>query len=295
MWEDVLTGYVTCNGLDSIPSCTVDTYRLLWEGYEERPHILEMLGSGNAHLTLQGQWEIEAKWLFQESTNHLSGSELANFRSAILRGTFINFVWDSNSKGLQWIEETLYTPAGAQFFEDIGNGNFNLLETFFGDTRLVQPQDIGAVIVWALSLLGVDIEACIKQELLRCPFGIVEARCCGRRLKKKVTFVKHDASGYALTWDWIYDESAPGYLLASVFGAFSVDSVLSFYGDNSPAHAIGPLRANRHDHAKHSWRQVGEEQWPQRFERRAAKKERKEHARLGQKAIHRKMPGSWVP
>lgn len=294
VWESITHCYVACNGLEPLQSCTVYTYQLLWENYDESSHVLEYVSSGRAHLTRQNRWSSEAVWLFKQSQFHLFGSELANFRYALLRGTFVNFIWDMNLEGLQWLKETLHTLAGAQLFEDLGNGNFNILETFFKDTGLAQPQNIGVEIISALSLFGVDIEACMKREFLEFPFGVVEGH--GLQLKKRVTFSKQRASGYALDWVWIYDQSAPGYLLLSELSAFSVDSDihLCFHDDNWLDCGIGPLYANCYDRAK-VWRNTGVEKWPPRFERRRAKKERKERARSGQKPTRTKMPGSWVP
>jgi hypothetical protein len=278
------------------------TYRLVWEDYEERLLALHWLSSGHAYLTQQHRWSSEAVWLFHQSDLHLFGSELANFQDAVVRGMLINFIWDMNIKGLEWLAGKLHTPAGARLLEDLGNGNFELLRTFFADERLVQPQDIGRAIVVALSMFGVDVEACMAREFLRFPLGVVECCWLGKRLKKTVKFSKQGASGNTLDWNWIHDESAPGHLLVSELAAFTVNSDMQLgYHDNLPSYyrgqGNGPLWMNRHDRAKlyDEIDRNGGGKWPPRFERRRAKRERKERARSGQKPTRTKMPGTWIP
>lgn len=127
-------------------------------------------------MTQQHRWSSEAVWLFHQSDLHLFGSELADFQDAVLRGMLIRFIWDMNITGLEWLAGKLHTPAGARLLGDLGNGNFELLRTFFADARLVQPQDIGRAIILALSMFGVDVEACMARECLRFPQGRKSAR-----------------------------------------------------------------------------------------------------------------------
>lgn len=233
-------------------------------------------------------------WLFPESQNNLLGSELTDFRHAVLRGMFVDFIRDANIEGLQWLRGVLHTSAAVRLLEDICHGNFGLIDTFFADEDLVQPQSIGATIISALSILGIDSEACIMQELLHFPLGVI--KCPGWRLDKEITYSRQNTSGHTLDWDWIFDESAPGYLLLRELPSLTVDSAahLPCHGDFLPHKRYGPLFANRRDRAKIHWN-TGEEKWPPRFERRRAKKEFKERVRLGQKLTRTKMPGSWVP
>lgn len=250
-------------------------------------------------MTQQHRWSSEAVWLFHQSDLHLFGSELADFQDAVLRGMLIRFIWDMNITGLEWLAGKLHTPAGARLLGDLGNGNFELLRTFFADARLVQPQDIGRAIILALSMFGVDVEACMARECLRFPLAVVE--CCWpeERLKKTIKFSKQGASGNTLDWNWIHDESALGHLLVSELAALTVDSDihLSYCYRGMPDYGIGPLYANRHDTVKFhvKVKDSGVENWSPRFERRRAKKERKERAGSVQKLTRTKMPGSWVP
>lgn len=297
VWDSIMCSDFVNDTSKRYESLTIDTYRLLWDSYEERPWLIDFISRGGAYSTSKRRWATEAVWLFRQSQFHLFGSELSHFRYALLKGTFTNFIWDANLEGLLWMKDILHTQSGAQLFEDLQNGNFNLLRTFFGNTRLVRPRNIGVDILSALSLFGVDVDACMAREFLRFPLDVVE--CCwpGERLKKTVTFSNQGASGYTLGWDWNYVESAPGYLLVSELPALTVDSDMKLnYDDENPhlRHENGPLYVNRHDRAK-IFTNTGVEKWPPRFKRRAAKKERKELARLGQKPTRTKMPGSWVP
>jgi hypothetical protein len=279
---------------------SVDTYRLLLADYEERSYLLRYLSTGGAYLTKQRRWSSEAVWLFHQSEVHLAGQELANFQDAVLRGVFVNCVWDMNHKGLEWIQGLLHTPTGTRLCESLNNGDFGLLDTFFADCRLVQPRKVGTDIISALVLLGIDIEACMIREFLRFPFGVVTNRWW--LLDKRVIFSKEGVHGFDLKWEWVHQQSAPGYLLVSELTSFTVDSdgQLSYVDERFPHQrhfGIGPLYYNRHDNATFwsTHENSGLEKWPPRFKRRAAKKERKERARLGQKQARSKMPGSWVP
>jgi hypothetical protein len=117
---------------------TIDTYRLLWTDYEGSSRLLESIRQGVPWWTRELRWFSVGVWLFQQSPNYLFGSELAMFRHAALRGMFVNFVWDTNSEGLQWLGEVIHTSAGVRLVEDICNGSISLLKTFFGERRLVQ-------------------------------------------------------------------------------------------------------------------------------------------------------------
>jgi hypothetical protein len=282
-------------------SLTIDTYRLIWEDYEEKPRLLEYISSGEAYSTLQNSWSSEAVWLFQQSQLHLSGPELDHFRYAVLRGVLVNFIWDTNVEGLHWLKKTLHTPAGAHLLQALNNGECGLLGSIFKDLRLIQPWDIGEAIISALLLLGIDIGACIRRELLQFPLSVAESYY-GFRLRKRITFAKQIISGHTLDWAWIYDQSAPGYLLTSELAAFTVNSDMQLSYDNNiflgyRGQGNGPLWMNRHDRAKiyDEIDRKGGGKWPPRFERRRAKRERKERARSGQKPTRTKMPGSWIP
>lgn len=272
---------------------TIDTYRLLWTDYEGSSRLLESIRQGVPWWTRELRWFSVGVWLFQQSPNYLFGSELAMFRHAALRGMFVNFVWDTNSEGLQWLGEVIHTSAGVRLVEDICNGSISLLKTFFGERRLVQPHDIGPTIISALSVFDIDVEACISQELAEFSLGVIT--CPGWRLDKKITFSKQGLSGPTLDWVWIFDHSAPGYLLLTALPSLTIDSDahLPCHGDYLPHKRYGPLFRNRHDRAKIHLN-TEEAKWRPRFEQRAAEKERKKRARLGQKPERTRMPGSWV-
>ena len=281
---------------------SVDTYRLLLADYEEVSDILEYFSAGRAFLTLKHRWSSEAVWLFYQSEVHLAGQELANFQDAVLRGVFVSCVWDMNHEALGWIQEILHTPAGSRLFESLSSGEFRLLDTFFADYRLAKPREIGKTIVSALLLLGIDVEACVIQEFLQHSSGVVKSR--SRLLDKRVMFSKEGVHGFDLDWEWIHDQSAPGHLLVSELTAFTVDSdglnsLDERFADREVDgfDGFGPLYENRYDTAQRYFfsENSGVEKWPPRFARRAAKKERKERARLGQKQTRSKMPGSWIP
>lgn len=284
---------------------SIDTLRLLFDDYEEKSYLLRAISTGVASFTGQHRSSIEAVWLFHQSEAHLVGPELANFQDAVLSGVLINCIWDMNWEGLEWIKDILHTPAGARLCEKLSSGDFRLLDTFFADRRLAQPRRIGTDITSALLLLGIDVEACLIQEFLQVPFGVVKTRSWPRKplLDKRVTFLKEGEHSVNLEWEWIHDQSAPGHLLVSELTAFTVDSdhrlipsPEEFVIPNHPEHS--PLYSNRHDTAqRYSFflKNSGKEKWPPRFARRAAKKERKERARLGQKQVRSIMPGTWVP
>lgn len=277
---------------------TVDTYRLLWEDYEERSYILDFVSKGKAYLTRQNRWPSEAVWLFHQSELHLVGKELANFQDAVLRGIFVNCIWDMNHEGLEWLKEMLHTPAGARLFKDLGSGDLELLHTFFADQRVVVSREVGAAVISALLFFGVDVEMCMTREFLRLPLGVVKSQW---QYSKRLTFSNEGDGGYALDWEWIYDQSAPGYLLVSELTAFTVDSDYQLTVVDDRLHreffGTGPLYANRYDTLRYwmIFENSGAEKWPPRFERRRQKKERKERARSGLKRMRTKMPGSWVP
>lgn len=141
------------------------------------------------------------------------------------------------------------------------------------------------------------------REFFQVPFGVVATRSYLPALDKRVTFSTEGEHGFNLDWEWVHDQSAPGQLLVSELTAFTVDSdyQLTPIDERSPYgkhNGIGPLYRNRHNTAEFNSHfqdgDLGLEKWPPRFERRAAKKERKERARLGQKQARSKMPGSWV-
>jgi hypothetical protein len=300
VWQSITHCDFTNNKSEDYQRRSVDTYRLIMADYEERSYLLKFFSSGNAFLTQQHRWSIEAVWLLDQSEFHVAGQELANLQDAVLRGVFVNCVWDMNHKGLEWIQGILHTPAGTRLCESLNNGDFGLFNTFFADWRLVQPRKVGTDIISALLLFGIDIEACMIREFLQSPFGMVKYH--GRLLDKRVVFSKEGEHRFDLDWEWVHDQSAPGYLLVSELTAFTVDSdhhLTSF--DEEFSHpkqtGIGPLYSNRHDTAKPRllYENLGVGKWPPRFERRAAKKEHKERARLGQKQARSKMPGSWVP
>jgi len=298
VWESI-THCDMNNRSEEYRSRSADTYRLLFPDYEEQSYILNFFSTGNAFLTQQHRWSSEAVWIFHQSKAHLAGQELANFQDSVLRGVFVNCVWDMNHKALGWIQEILHTPAGIRLCESLSSGDFRLLNTFFTDWRLLQPWKVGTNIVSALLLLGIDIEACMIQEFLQSPSGIVKSH--SRLLDKRVTFSKKGEQGFDLDWEWIHDQLAPGHLLVSELTAFTVDSDchLTAFDEkfSSREHdGIGPLYENRYNTVRFRLRyeNSGVEKWPPRFERRAAKKERKERARLGQKQTRSKMPGSWI-
>ena len=117
-------------------------------------------------------------------------------------------------------------------------------------------------------------------------------------------FSKEGVHGFDLAWEWIHDQSASGHLLVSELTAFTVDSdglnsLDERFADREVDgfDGFGPLYENRYDTAQRYFfsENSGVEKWPPRFARRAAKKERKERARLGQKQTRSKMPGSWIP
>lgn len=293
VWDSI-SGFEEVSDMSKLyESLTIDTYRLLWAEYEGDFRLLENIRQGGPFLTRQLRWSSVGVWLFQESRNNLLGSELTDFRHAVLRGMFINFIRDANIEGLQWFRGVLHTSAAVRLVEDICHGDFGLIDTFFGDEDLVQPQSIGATIISALSILDIDIEACIVQELIQFPLSVI--KCPGWRLDKKITYSRQNTGGHTLDWDWIFDESAPGYLLLTALPSLTVDSTthMPCHGDFLPHKRYGPLFANRHDHAK-IHRNTGEEKWPPRFDRRQAKKELRRCKGLGQKLIRTKMPGSWV-
>lgn len=301
VWESIVQSDSTDRS-EEYKTRSVDTFRLLWDDYEEHSHLLNKLSTGSAFLTEQRRWSSEAVWLFHQSEAHLAGQELANLQDAVLKGVFINCIWDMNHKGLEWIQGILHTPAGTRLFESLNNGDFGLLDTFFAHWRLAQPRKVGTDIISVLVLFGIDIEACMIREFLEVPSGVVTSRW--GLLNKRVTFSKEGVHGFNVVWEWVYQQSAPGYLVVSELTAFTVDSayLLSPIDERFPRrelHGIGPLYMNRHDTVKFNllcgYGDFGVEKWPPRFERRAAKKERKERARLGQKQARSKMPGSWVP
>jgi hypothetical protein len=298
VWHSI-THYENYDTSEEQQRRTVDTFRLILNDYEENSYLLGFVSSGKAPLTQQHRWSSEAVWLFHQSETHLAVQELENFQDAVLRGVFVNCVWDMNHKGLEWIQGILHTPAGTRLRESLNDGNFGLLNTFFTDDRLLQPWKVGTNIVSALLLLGIDIEACMIREFLQSPSGIVESHSW--LLDKRVTFSKKGEQRFDLDWEWIHNQSDPAHLLVSELTAFTVDSdhQLTSVDERFPhqeCHGIGPLYSNRHDTMKFwvVYENSGVEKWPPRFERRAAKKERKERARLGQKQARSKMPGSWI-
>jgi hypothetical protein len=298
VWQS-FTHYDTNDKSEEYQRRSVDTYQLIMADYEERSYLLKFFSSGNAFLTQQHRWSIEAVWLLDQSKFHVAEQELANLQDAVLRGVFVNCVWDMNHKGLEWIQGILHTPAGTRLFQSLNNGDFGLLNTFFADWRLVQPRRVGTDIISALLLLGIDIEACMIREFLQSPFGMVKSSAW--LLAKRVVFSKEGEHRFDLDWEWVHDQSAPGHLLLSELTAFTVDSDYSLTSfDKEYSHpeqiGIGPLYSNRHDAVEYMllYNNLGVGNWPPRFERRAAKKERKERARLGQKQARSKMPGSWV-
>ena len=300
VWQSITHRDLIRNEPKDYQRRSVDTYRLLLADYEEHAYLLNYFSTGQAFLTQRHRWSSEAVWLFHQSEVHLAGHELANFQDAVLRGVFVNCVWDMNHEGLEWIQGVLHTPAGTRLFESLNNGDFGLLDTFFADCHLVQPRKVGTDIISALVLLGIDIEACMIQEFLQSPFGIVKSHW--GLLDKRVTFSKKGGQEFDLDWEWVHDQSAPGQLLVSELTAFTVDSdyQLTPIDERSPYgkhNGIGPLYENRYDTLRFRVRYENSEveKWPPRFERRAAKKERKERARHGQKQVRSKMPGAWVP
>jgi hypothetical protein len=299
VWQSITCHEVANAKSEDYQRRSVDTYRLLWDDYEERSFLLGIFSSGFAFMTQQHRWSSEAVWLFHQSENHLVGPELANFQDAVLRGVLLSCIWDMNHKGLEWIQGILHTPAGTRLCESLNNGNLGLLNTFFTDRRLLQPWKVGTNILSALLLLGIDIEACMIREFLQYPSGIVESR--SRRPDKRVIFSKKGELEFDLDWEWIHNQSNPAHLLVSELTAFTLDSdcLLNFVDEsidipNKELYGTGPLYYNRYDTAK-CYSSSGGEKWPPRFARRAAKKERKERARLGQKQARSRMPGAWVP
>jgi hypothetical protein len=300
VWESITHYGATGDGSEDYQRRSIDIFRLLLDDYEEHSYLLNFISNGIAPFTEKDRSSSESVWLFHQSQAYLVGLELANFQDAILRGVFVNCIWDMNLEGLEWFRDIVHTPAGARLCEKLSIGNFRLLDTFFSDLCLTQPRKVGTVIISALLLLGIDVEACIIQELLHFPFGVVKNQPF--LLDKRVIFTKEGEHRFDLDWEWVHDQSAPGHLLLSELTAFTVDS--DYYLTSSDMdfshpkqNGIGPLYSNRHDAIEILllYKNLGTGKWPPRFERRAAKKERKGRARLGQKQTRSKMPGSWVP
>ena len=193
VWESIVLSD-SSDRSEEYKTRSVDTFRLLWDDYEEHSDLLNSLSTGSAFLTQSRRWSSEAVWLFHQSEAHLAGQELANLQDAVLRGVFINCIWDMNHKGLEWIQGILHKPAGTRLCESINNGDFGLFNTFFENWHLLQPCKVGTNIISALLLLGIDIEACMIREFLKVPFGVVKSR--PGTLDKRVIFSKEGGHGF---------------------------------------------------------------------------------------------------
>jgi hypothetical protein len=161
-------------------------------------------------------------------------------------------------------------------------GNFKFLNTLFGQTSSsFDSQVLGAFFLNLLERLNMDVEACMARELDVLTDGVLKPRSWME--ERKAVFEPFDHGGWLLRWIWVFDDSAPGYLLVSEHIGLGPDEYGAWYWPFFE----DPL---------YFWSQESRYRWAKveaRSTRRLANKARKERARTGQKQPRSRMPGAW--
>jgi hypothetical protein len=234
-------------------------------------------------------WWIEItletiEWIWFNAALYIDDDELANIRVSLLSGIFQQCVTASfYGFEIDHYTETIVRLIGdAHMSEYYLGGNFGFLNTLFAQvSSSFDSQVHGTFYLDLLERLNMNVEACMARQFDFLPDGVLGF--FSRAIERKVVFEPLDHGGWLLGWIWVFDDSAPGYLLVSEHIGLGPDNYTA-YG--------WPF----FQHPLYFWSQEGRDRWAKveaRSTRRLANKARKERARTGQKQPRSRMPGAW--
>jgi hypothetical protein len=256
------------------PKAVVDTLRVLEavnEGADKYNHILSFFPSfTNRHFEV-AEWTVDR---IMDASYHVS--HLTNIHSIVW-----TFGSGRNTENLKFLLSKFMNHNRVYWLSVIQSTE--MLDSLFWDETESESAVLGEIWINILQGYGVNIENYLREQLAARPNGMLEENVwgnIGRRL-----CIEHTAWGkWTLGWEWVYDPSAPGVLIQSDHRAIidwashciCTEDSWPFFWEHAPG-----------------WYEKGELQ-PERFERRMARKARKELKRSEQKVARREMPGSWI-
>ncbi|KAH4004438.1 hypothetical protein HBI56_178990 [Parastagonospora nodorum] len=253
----------------------IDTMRLLLhdggilDNFEDETYTLV-----NDNLSLIMDLET-LEWLWMNAGKALSAPELQGLRFRLLE--ILISKYNSKRNTIDEVTECIIrlAPKGLiQRYQEEGKG---LIGTLFKYCKSsIESSQAGEAFIDLLNRLGLDVESCINMEG-EC---FLEPRLSWHDMQRRVIFERSECGDWILRWVWVYDTSAPGYLLVSEYISLGVDACYAYgWPFGKPGY---------HKKSDQEQRLID-----LRFNQRMMSKFRKERARMGQKRAKSRMPGSW--
>ncbi|KAH4055374.1 hypothetical protein HBH98_056120 [Parastagonospora nodorum] len=262
----------------SFKSGGIDTMRLLLhdgeilDNFEDETYTF----GDNYHAGYMDLKTLE--WLWMNAGKALSAPELQSLRFRLLEILITKYNFNSNI--IDDITECIIRLVSKSLVQSYQEEGKELTGALFASCQLsIESSQVGGAFIDLLNRLGLDVESCINME----GEYFLEPFYPWHDMQRRVIFERSECGDWILRWVWVYDTSAPGYLLVSKYISLGADN---WFGCGWPFTLdklfVSDEKYDRHKNLKHL-----------RFGRRLANKARKERARTGQKRAKSRMPGSW--
>jgi hypothetical protein len=262
----------------------LELYRFLLQDLEQIDDFTNSNNDFSYHDIITSQ--ASGTWFWRHLVATYTGEDLLQVQTKLLGELISLYHYSGFGPEAVSTTQSVIPLLDACLIERISTGQAGLLKhAMAGEMPSYESEIAGERLVNFLQGVGVDVEAWFGLEMERL---YEESKMYKRHFTDRKVFLRnYDRRGWVLWWEHCFeDDSLPGYSLLTEFTGVTADT-RGWVPDDWPFTAIEYIRRD-----KDIWR-TGPK-WESRFNRRMASKARKEAAKLGQKRVRSRMPGTWI-